>query len=315
MLHDQTTYTRHDTLRDMIRDNNRLLTVLHRFDISLGFGDATIERVCADNGVDTDTFLAVVNYLGGKQWEQYPISLMALMAYLRRSHEYFLEYLLPGIKKTLIEGIHEAKTSEVAMVILHFFDTYMEEVAEHMNYENSVIFTYIEGLLNGVLSDGFRISDFSTSHDHVAARLDDLKELFIYKYKQQNNERISLALLNLMNSGVELSQHCEIENLMLFPQVAQYEQELRTRCSHEATSKANDSADSELLTKRETEVLRWVANGLSAKEIADKMCLSVHTVNTYRKNISAKLNIHSVTGLAFYAVLHGIIDINDIQMP
>lgn len=70
-----------------------------------------------------------------------------------------------------------------------------------------------------------------------------------------------------------------------------------------------------MLTDREKEVLRWIAHGLSTKEIADKMYLSIHTVNTYRKNIGEKLNIHSVAGLAVYSVLHHIIDIHDIEIP
>lgn len=66
MIEDNNTYTRQDTLRDIIEDNNRLLIVLNRFDISLGFGDSTVEEVCKQNEVHTDTFLAVINYIAGK---------------------------------------------------------------------------------------------------------------------------------------------------------------------------------------------------------------------------------------------------------
>lgn len=316
MIRNASSYSREDTLREIIRDNNQLLTVFNRFNISLGFGDNSVERVCADNGVDTDTFLAVINYLSGKQWQQYPIQLLTLMSFLRLSHRRFLQYLLPDIKKTLIEGIHEAQTSEVAMVILQFYDSYMAEVTEHMDYEDSVIFTYVENLLAGRISEGFQITDFSSSHSHTAAKLDALKELFIYKYKQRNNEKISEALLDLITCGTELKQHCEIENLMLFPQVARLEAEVKTRQQQQPDTRPDDEDnENEPLTSREKEVLRWIANGMSAKEIADRMCISVHTVNTYRKNIGAKLNIHSVTGLAMYAVLHNIIDINEIELP
>lgn len=314
MIQNPSSYSRFDTMRDIIRDNNQLLTVLNRFDISLGFGDGTVDEVCAVNNVDTDTFLAVINYISGKAWEQYQISLLTLMSYLRLSHKRFLEFTLPGIKKTLIEGINEANTSEVAMVILKFYDNYMDDVREHMGYEDAVIFTYVENLLHGTISEKFQIADFSTSHKGTASKLDNLIELFIYKYKQKNNEKISAALLQLMECGHELTQHCDIENLMLFPKVMKLEQEIRARQSDEAKIE-EETAENDVLTQREKEVLRWLAHGLSTKEIADRMCLSIHTVNTYRKNIGAKLDIHSVTGLAFYAVLHHIIDINEIDIP
>lgn len=315
MIQNPSFYTRTDTMRDIIRENRQLLTVLNRFDISLGFGDGTVEKVCGDNNVDTDTFLAVTNYISGKRWDHYQVSLRSLMSYLQLSHKRFLEFTLPGIKKMLIEGINEANTSEVAMVILQFYDNYMADVREHMGYEDAVIFTYVENLLQGTISEKFQISEFSSSHKGTASKLDDLKELFIYKYKQKNNEKISTALLQLMICGEELTQHCDIENLMLFPAVMKLEQELRKQQSLQETSAALESTGNDVLTSREKEVLRWLSHGLSTKEIADKMCLSVHTVNTYRKNIGSKLDIHSVTGLAFYAVLHHIIDINEIDIP
>ncbi len=59
--------------------------------------------------------------------------------------------------------------------------------------------------MKGVASDQFKISDFSLGHDHMAAKLNDLKELFIYKYKQKNNEMINTALIHLMLCGKDLS--------------------------------------------------------------------------------------------------------------
>lgn len=316
MIKDKTRYLQTDSLRDIIEDNNQLLVVLNRFDIAFGFGDGTVEKVCADNGVHTGTFLAVINYISGKRWESYDVSLLALIGYLRKSHSRFLEYTLPYIKRTLIEGINETENPEIAIVILQFYDKYIEEVKSHMDYEDSVIFSYVEDLLNDADKGKMKISEFSSSHVHMAAKLEELKELFIYKYKQKNNEIINTALIHLMVCGRELIQHCNIENDLLFPKVEQLERDLhQRRVNRESSSDDDDALQAvDVLTEREREVLKWVAMGLATKEIAEKMCLSVHTVNTYRKNISQKLNIHSVAGMAFYAVLHHIIDINEIEI-
>ena len=61
------------------------------------------------------------------------------------------------------------------------------------------------------------------------------------------------------------------------------------------------------LSDRETEVLILVAQGLSSKEIADRLFISIHTVNTHRKNITRKTGIKSVAGLAVYATLHNLL--------
>lgn len=60
------------------------------------------------------------------------------------------------------------------------------------------------------------------------------------------------------------------------------------------------------LSDRETDVLVLVAKGLSSKEIADKLSISVHTVNSHRKNITHKTGIKSVAGLAVYAMIHNL---------
>ena len=61
------------------------------------------------------------------------------------------------------------------------------------------------------------------------------------------------------------------------------------------------------LSPREIDVLKQVAIGLTNKEIADRLGISVNTVLTHRKNITAKLGIRSVSGLSVYAMMNGYI--------
>jgi len=61
-----------------------------------------------------------------------------------------------------------------------------------------------------------------------------------------------------------------------------------------------------VLSDREREVLRLLAEGKSSKEIADVLSLSPRTVEQYRVQIMDKLNIRTVAGLTKYAVLHGL---------
>jgi DNA-binding NarL/FixJ family response regulator len=63
----------------------------------------------------------------------------------------------------------------------------------------------------------------------------------------------------------------------------------------------------ELLSPREREILQLAAEGRSNKEIANRLNLSLYTVDTHRSHILRKLNLHSVAELILYAVRKGII--------
>lgn len=63
----------------------------------------------------------------------------------------------------------------------------------------------------------------------------------------------------------------------------------------------------EQLTMRQREILQLLAEGYTAKQIAEKTKLSINTVETHRTNIMNRLNIHDVAGLVRYAISKGII--------
>ena len=77
-----------------------------------------------------------------------------------------------------------------------------------------------------------------------------------------------------------------------------YVRELRTRG-------IEDSYD--LLTSREREILHLLAEGKSNKDIAVMLNLSLFTVETHRRNLQDKLNVHSLAELILYAVRKGVI--------
>jgi DNA-binding CsgD family transcriptional regulator len=68
------------------------------------------------------------------------------------------------------------------------------------------------------------------------------------------------------------------------------------------------------LSTRETDVLQLIVKGSTNKEIADKLNISLNTVLSHRKNITAKLGIKTVSGLTFYAIMNGIISGDDIEL-
>lgn len=67
------------------------------------------------------------------------------------------------------------------------------------------------------------------------------------------------------------------------------------------------------LTPREREVIRGIVKGLSNKEIASEINVSVNTVMTHRRNIASKLKIHSPAGLTIFAIVSKIVSLEEIK--
>ena len=74
----------------------------------------------------------------------------------------------------------------------------------------------------------------------------------------------------------------------------------------EKQEKLNKAA---LLSEREKGVVACIALGMSNKEIAEQLCLSVNTVTTHRRNISMKLGIHSAASITIFAIVNKIVEI------
>ena len=144
----------------LINDNNLLIMVMSRFGISLGFGDKTVQTICSEQGVDCATFLSVANFVSNKVCAVENISLPSIINYLKQAHNYFLDFNLPAIRRKLIEAIDCSGSDSVAMLIIKFYDEYVTEVRKHMEFENEVIFSYVEQLSQGFLNRNFSISSF-----------------------------------------------------------------------------------------------------------------------------------------------------------
>ena len=143
-MKNQKMYEADDKMISLIRDNYDLLQMLGSFGISLGFGDKTVMETCEDNGVDTYTFLAVVNYNingYGEFGADEMLSVPTLLHYLEASHAYFLDFQLPYIRRELQESLDESES--LAKLILRFYDEYAHEIRRHMKYEQKTLFPYV----------------------------------------------------------------------------------------------------------------------------------------------------------------------------
>ena len=75
-----------------------------------------------------------------------------------------------------------------------------------------------------------------------------------------------------------------------------------------------ENATTQELSNREKDILKAVAQGLTNQEIAEKLFLSIHTITTHRKNITAKLGIKTISGLTLYALLNGLVNLEETKL-
>lgn len=298
-------------MRSVISADPSLLMVMARFGIPLGFGDKTVAEVCAERAIDLPTFLTTVNFMAGRPWSADELQLGQFMDYLKNAHDYFLAFVLPMIRRKLIEAIDCSSADELGFLILRFYDEYVTEVRRHMQSENQKVFPYVEQLLKGERMEGFNIEKFASHHMHIDSKLKELKDIIVRYYPGSGNDLLNSALFDIITCERDLRLHCVAEDRLFVPAVKSLEQRVSKLavCSTERTAGAEVENGNKLteLSDREKEIVCLVAKGLSNKEIASSLCLSVHTVTTHRRNISAKLQIHSTAGLTIFAIVNNLI--------
>jgi DNA-binding NarL/FixJ family response regulator len=89
-----------------------------------------------------------------------------------------------------------------------------------------------------------------------------------------------------------------------------YSKEVTERIMEGLQKKKNTENNSIIveLTEREKDVLKLIVKELTSNEIADKLCISFHTVETHRKNLISKLQVKNIAGLVKYAILNNLAD-------
>ena len=312
-------YEAEDKMISLIRDNYNLLQSLGSFGISLGFGDKTVRQVCEEQNVDTYTFLAVVNFTinGYRDFDDASrLSMPTLLQYLKASHDYFIDFQLPFIRKELVDALDE--NNNLARLIMKLYDEYARSIMAHMKYEEKYVFPYVEALMQNQQVPDFAIDMYSKHHGQESNKLRELKSIII-KYLPSDglhNNQLSATLYDIYNNEEWLALHAEVEDHIFIPAVKRLEQKSRqSDVTAKISNMINQNTDgTEALGEREKDVIVALVQGMTNKEIADHLCISVNTVITHRRNIARKLQIHSPAGLTIYAIVNNLVDISSVKL-
>lgn len=218
-------YRAGDTMSQLICDDHLMLLVISRFGISLGFANKTIEEVCHENNVDCFTFLTISNLILRAKDNNYQpsiekVDVVCLVNFLRSSHKYFRDIRLPKIRQKLISVIGSDKISSL---IIRYFDDYVLQIKKHFDYEDNILFPYIDKLRNNEDREGFSVARYSEHHDHIDEPLTEFKNVIIQYYSSENSEELNEIIYDLLNSANDLSLHNMCEDRILVPIISKME--------------------------------------------------------------------------------------------
>ncbi len=334
-----TIITGSDKMADVVASDQRTMVLMPRFGIDLGFGDKTVKQICREKLIDLDFFLLMVNtflhpdYFPEKKLKKLDVRLLLL--YLANAHEYYLKEKIPHLK-SLVKKFSESLKGPVKTQLEAFFNGYISEVIDHIEYEEKVVFPYVDNLISFMKTHPkeknpfpYSISEFEEKHNDIEEKLSDLKSLLVKYFRCEDNRYLRVLILNeLFDFEQDLINHARLEDKVLIPVVEELEKH-----SMESVGSASDPGNrildklntlipdtnqqddqpGTLLSAREMDVLKLLVKGYSNKEVSGELFISTHTVMSHRKNIAKKLNIRSVAGLTVYAILNGIIKMDELK--
>ncbi|SHG11075.1 helix-turn-helix domain-containing protein [Dysgonomonas macrotermitis] len=281
-------------LSESISDNYLLIPVINRFGLKLGLGEKTVATVCLENDLNKDFFLAILNtylnedYFPEKILQGFNVDLVS--DYLKQTDAYYVHAQIPNIEKHLNAFIATSDPNNTQLLLIRkLFLRFKDELLHRIN--------------NGLLDD-----------DSSYALLLDLKNILIKHIAGSFNENLCFAVVFSVDTLLnDLGKHNRIREKILKPMINELAEagfdDWQALLSH-----TFDKDGEKTISPRELEVLKLVALGLLNKEIADRLNISLNTVLSHRKNITAKLGIKTVSGLIFYCISHGYISADEIEL-
>ncbi|WP_148372748.1 response regulator transcription factor [Bacteroides bouchesdurhonensis] len=133
----------------------------------------------------------------------------------------------------------------------------------------------------------------------------------VNKFREETSGK-KIRLIALVTSFVDVTLLSKYdESISIFDDLAVLSKKVHELLNMSMEEGEVDSPDT--LSQREKEIVICVVKGMTNKEIAEKLFLSIHTVITHRRNISKKLQIHSAAGLTIYAIVNKLVVLSEVK--
>lgn len=282
-------------LSEIVEERPELIPVINRFGIRLGLADMTVEEICLAANINIDFFLIILNtylnedYFPERKLQKIDISLV--IKYLNQTDAYLVHGQLHNLEKHLnaFIAMSDPKNRQFE-IIRKLFVEFKEALLCQMQ--------------KGVMDRNIPLE-----------MILDMKRIYIKHISGNYNDNLCYAVVFTIDSlQHDIENHNRIRDKILRPMILELEEagieNWQELIGHHPIEKRKENE----LSLRELDVLKLVAQGFINKEIADKLNISLNTVLSHRKNITAKLGIKTVSGLIFYCISHGYLMADEVEL-
>lgn len=224
-------------MADLIHLDYRLIPIIGRFGINMGFGNKNVTEICEATGIDTDFFLEIINsyhnsdYFPKDQLQNFSSQL--IIQYLSNTHQFYLTIKVKEIEAmidTLSQQVYESNGMDMEL-FRSFFKEYKIELERHFEKEETEVFPYVHALEKACATqyvspellrklENEPIERYERNHGDVEEKITDLKNLimkFLPPVKPQ--DLCQNLLMELFRMENDLQDHSRIEERVLVPKV------------------------------------------------------------------------------------------------
>ena len=216
-------------MADLINNDYRLLSVLYRLGINMGFGDDSVIDICSKHNINPSSFMLICNtyiyegYIPSDELMQ-SSDPKDIITYLHNSHSFYINTELSTIENYINMLVTPCDATR-KKIIVNFFSEYRSEVSNHFAYEEDIVFPYIRTISSENSQKSYRIGRFEESHSNIDEKLNDLRNILMKYLPSVCDSLLAIKVLShLYKLEYDLKKHTSIENNILIPLVNKLEQ-------------------------------------------------------------------------------------------
>lgn len=221
-------------MSDLIINNPSILILLEHFDTNCLVRNDNVREFCLRHEISEKVFTLFANLYNGYTPQDLPElhekDILTIIHFLAHSHNYYKTQKYPEIQDHISQlGVYNS-SPEISL-IQTFFHEYFNEVIEHLEYENTIVFPFFKSILKDKkdIHVSFSALEYKHNHTDIEYKLDELKELLL-KHVPIHHDKVlrRMILISLFELEHDLHLHSVIEETILTPLMHSIEKQYPT---------------------------------------------------------------------------------------
>lgn len=215
-------------LCDVVIADPSVITVINRFNISLGVGDKSISAICESKGIDTDFFITILNTFINEDY--FPENILKsfkaskIIEYLNKTNAYYEMFQIPNIERHFNSLINKSDSENNNLELMRrFFLELKKDILARIQYDKNRWFPEIikaeeEFTKKDIPCHGFKVTFAETETDPIEDKLNDLKNMFVMHLTGEYDRNLCHAVLfAIISLEKDIKQNNRIRERILRP--------------------------------------------------------------------------------------------------